>query len=445
MLVLLLLIISLINLTNSFPLHGWDSSHLATFCDMSIIKRLTDDQATFVAKNYRVISIEKCSGEQDGISTEEMIYSTAYQLKKLDPSLKIFFYWATDQQGLRCYDANDEFLNHPEWHLKDDNGNVYDPPILDFNNPNAANWWLNIPIKGTNNTQTWNNISVFDLIDGVLADSDGYSQYANFSVQSAEKFIDSKFNTIKKLQDIFTAKNDGIVMANGINMYTDARDPRYPDNNVHALKYSRGIMNEHTAVFEEISSANSSINVELCKQDLDSIEKASQIENSFVFISTWPGPYTNVDFYPKPDGTPAKVYPDSMHTPQNNDEWRAALRKYFTFNHALYLTLAQPNVYWFYGAVWYESNEGYIACPEDTNSCPAPPEWYPDLVQPLGKPLNNRTEVEPYVYTREFENCSVRLDLKDPSSSYVKYHSKKAIAPSKLKLKIPSKLDKHIK
>ena len=39
-------------------------------------------------------------------------------------------------------------------------------------------------------------------------------------------------------------------------------------------------------------------------------------------------------------------------TPQNNAEWRAALRAHFAFAHALFLTVAEVNTYWFYGGYW---------------------------------------------------------------------------------------------
>jgi hypothetical protein len=107
-------------------------------------------------------------------------------------------------------------------------------------------------------------------------------------------------------------------------------------------------------------------------------------------------------------------------TPQSNDEWRVALREHFTFAHALFLSIAEANMYWMYAGYWcvytaafilssdsqistyifhqiplkfprnfprcrYNSNTGYIACPEDQTKCAAPSEWYPDLDKPLGR------------------------------------------------------------
>ena len=75
-----------------------------------------------------------------------------------------------------------------------------------------------------------------------------------------------------------------------------------------------------------------------------------------------------------------------------------------------------------YAGYWYSSNTGYIACPDAPSSCPAPPEWYPDLKKPLGAPKGPRKLVSPYVWTRDFEHASVRLDLFDRNASRVIYH-----------------------
>lgn len=143
-----------------------------------------------------------------------------------------------------------------------------------------------------------------------------------------------------------------------------------------------------------------------------------------VFVQTWPGLYVSTRFFPSKDG-PAACYPPvavgGEPTPQTNDEWRKALRAHFAFAHALFLSVAQRNTYWFYGGIWYPSNTGILACPDDTEKCPAPPEWYPDLDRPLGTPLGPRERVEDYVWRRQFEHASVWVDLRRPNASKVTF------------------------
>jgi hypothetical protein len=76
-----------------------------------------------------------------------------------------------------------------------------------------------------------------------------------------------------------------------------------------------------------------------------------------------------------------------------------------------------------YAGYWYSSNTGYIACPDDLDSCAAPSEWYPDLNKPLGKPLGERKPVGAYIWTREFEHATVHLDLNQPNASRVTFKS----------------------
>ena len=377
-----------------------------------------------------IVSLEKCTGQANGTATEDAIYANAMKLKKNNPGTKVFFYWATDQQGIHCYKAGDAFNKHPEWHLKDDEGNVYlerGGPILDASNADARAWWTSIPLLGDGDG-TYKGTPVSELIDGVLADSAGYGPFKNMSIARCEKLIDAKYKMMGDLQSMFTKANGGMVMANGISMYGGANaDPRRPkDHNLEVLKYTNSIMNEHTAVFELVNSKNASLKVDDTSQNLDAILAAAKMDNGSktVFIQSWPGLYANTNFRPSSKG-PASVYPPVANggepTPQNNEEWRAALRSHFAFAHALFLSIATPNTYWFYGAVWYSTEDGYLPCPENLNRCPAPPEWYPDLEKPLGAPLGDRKLIAPYVWEREFEHAKVHVDLNQCNNSKVTF------------------------
>lgn len=48
-------------------------------------------QLKFVASKYRVLSLEKCSGSQGGVKTEEALYTMAEKIKAIDPTIKVFF------------------------------------------------------------------------------------------------------------------------------------------------------------------------------------------------------------------------------------------------------------------------------------------------------------------------------------------------------------------
>eukprot|EP00729_Bicosta_minor_P005885 gene5885-30384_t len=195
--------------------HGWGSTAEMTFADFNSNQVLTDQQLNFVNEKYAVISFEKCTGMGAGVKTEDAIYSEAIRLKKLDPTKKIFFYFATDQQGIDCYNAGEEYKAHPEFYLKDDHGNNYRTPFMDCSNKAAQDWWISVPLRGDGNG-TYKGVPVADLIDGVLADSAGYELYSykNISIPRIEALEDAKFAMMARLQAEFTKLNGGIVMAN---------------------------------------------------------------------------------------------------------------------------------------------------------------------------------------------------------------------------------------
>jgi hypothetical protein len=202
-------------------------------------------------------------------------------------------------------------------------------------------------------------------------------------------------------------------------------------------------MFEHTASFEYVNPANASLNVEMVKQSMKFVDEALAVHDGskIVFVSTWPGLYVDVGKYPP-------VANGGEPTPKTNDQWRDALRSHFGFNQAMFLSVAEANAYWYvasqpigalwitthpppptlppaalrsYGGTWYGVHTGMVDCPENRNSCPTPPEWYPDLDKPLGAPLGKRVEVAPYVFRREFEHATVHLDLNMPNRSKTTY------------------------
>lgn len=412
-------------------LHGWETSAAMTFADFNSNTLLTDAELGFASSHYRIVSLEKCTGIRSNVTTEHAIWSEAQRFKQRDPTTKVIFYLATDQQGLSCYAANDEFMAHQEWWLRDDRGQVVRSnghPIMDPTVKDAASWWINISLVGDDGHGNFGGVPVSSLIDGVLADGSNFAFYADISTTRLEALEDAKFRMIGSLQAKFRSLNGGIVMANGIDMYGPPHaDPRDPTNhNLRVLGFVDAIMNEHTAVFESVNRNNASFNLETVSQDLDAIVAASKMENGtkLVFVQTWPGMYVSTKFWPDKSG-PASCYPPvsagGEPTPQNNSQWREALRKHFSFAHALFLSVAEPNTYWFYGGVWYPSNTGIISCPHDPSSCPAPPEWYPDLKRPLGAPRGPRMRIGDYKWRREFEHAAVFVDLRMPQDCNVTF------------------------
>ncbi len=166
--------------------HSWDTAGMAWWGDFGY-SLLSETQAAFIADNYFLASLEKCTGRSAGLSTEEGIYQTARQLKKHNPKIKTTFYWHTGQAGIGCYAANATFMAHQEWWLRDDHGNVVGhkdsthpagQPRIDWTNEEAVAWWVSIPLKGA---------GASELIDGVLADGAGFEMIPNITMSRLQK------------------------------------------------------------------------------------------------------------------------------------------------------------------------------------------------------------------------------------------------------------------
>lgn len=206
-------------------MHSWNTSADFWWGDFGY-SLLTESQAEFVATHYKIVSLEKCTGNP--MPTEEAIYKTAKQLKKINPLLKVLFYHSVTQAGVSCYAANDEFMKHPEWHLKDDNGNFVHGPRIDTTIEAAREWWLQVPM---NSALGWED----GLIDGILADDVGFNSIPNMTISRMQEQYNGKHTLIQAMQARFnTDSAHGIVLGNGISEYDQS--PTDP-HNLEALEF----------------------------------------------------------------------------------------------------------------------------------------------------------------------------------------------------------------
>ena len=172
--------------------HSWDTAGEAWWGDFGY-SLLNHEQATFVAAHYKVASLEKCTGKAQNMTTEAAIYQTAAQLKAINPKIKVMFYWHAGQAGIGCFANDAVFKAHPEWHLKDDYGNVVGcvetavkcSPMIDWTIKAAADWWISVPLSGVHGDV---------LIDGVLADGSAFLLVPNISSVRLETLYDAGRN-----------------------------------------------------------------------------------------------------------------------------------------------------------------------------------------------------------------------------------------------------------
>jgi hypothetical protein len=383
--------------------HDWTTALSSQFADYGY-SVLTSQQAQFVASHYSIVSLEKCTGPGP---TEVEVWATAQQLKSINADMTVMFYWAVDQQGLQCYNAYSEYMQHPEFWLRSENGqfvnNSGGVPILDTTVTEARNWWVSIPLGGTGSPKT-------PLIDGVLADGTGSRCPGGLSSQKCSDYTAGKSTMIKQLQALFTSVNGGSVIGNGIDMYANLPSKDYT---LYSLSDMTGIMGEHFAVFESVLP-DGTLNATLVAEYLDAVTTAAEL-NKTVVMGTWPGLY--ITPFNK-DGWPS--WPNNSQ-PNSTDGWREALLSKHTFALTGFLTVAEENVFMQYEG-WYNGiTQGVVTCPEAPESCAGPAAWYPDLAKPLGPPLAKASRVG-NIYTRTYQHATSVLNLDNPDQSHITWN-----------------------
>ena len=383
--------------------HGWDSALEGQFIDYGY-QALDDAQAAFAVSKYRIISLEKCTGPGP---TEANIYATAALLKSKDPSVKVLFYWATDQQGIWCYAAAQTLLANPSWWLRDDAGHVVNVtqgstsyPRIDYTVAAARSWWASVPLGSA---------GAAAVIDGVLADGTGGRCPApGIAPARCEVLVAAKSAMVRELQSALDAANGGSVLGNGFDLYPDAP----PDNNLYTLADMDGILGEHFAVFESVLP-NGSLDIDRVALFMRLVGEAAA-RGKLVVVATWPGLYVSPF---TADGWPS--WPNGSQ-PTSLAGWQAALAAKHAFALCLFLTVAEPNVFMSYEG-WYNGLvQGAIACPQAPQSCASPPGWYPDLDRPLGAPVGPATRAG-NIWTRHFAHATSFLNLDEPDASNVTF------------------------
>ena len=148
-----------------------------------------------------------------------------------------------------------------------------------------------------------------------------------------------------------------------------------------------------------------------------------------VVIATWPGLLVSAFNFGFPSlsgccGTSGGL----TWTGTNGPIWKQTMLQNHTWALALYLTVAEENV-WMQYQLWYNGQtQGAIPCEiypvRNPAGCPTPTEaeWYPNLYKPLGPPQGKYTKVG-NIYTRNFLYATSTLNIDDPMKSTVIFHT----------------------
>lgn len=322
---------------------------------------MTNKEAKFVAEHANFICLEKGHAVQSLGSTEEGIEQEAQQLKKLNPKMKVIFYWNTFLD-YNMYKAHSDYEKHPEWWLKTLKGDLDlkrgTLKRYDLSNPDFRSWWTDVAKKAV----------IEGTCDGVFMDA--FPQVA--STANIEIWGDEKYAAIQQgLKDIIKETrqkigDDNLIVYNGIRSTPQMKiGNEFPE-------YTDAVMIEHFGHFNSASK-------ECMLRDIREMEKAGK-NGEIVVFKGWPG-FTFID-------------KEAMQKPLK--EKREIAAKNITFPLAAFLVGAQENCYFVY-------NWGYRM----DNGCL---EWYPELDKKLGKPLDDAKQTD-WTLTRNFEYATVWVNL----------------------------------
>ena len=214
--------------------HGWDCiscgtnsmlvSNFGTWRkDISLddpwwINATADSHAAIILNNFW----KQGPGSYNGTGEDSKV-TIARHLKARNPQLKVLFYQPADRLGDTAY-VLDALNDHPEWWLRDDNGNLIpfggsgSRPQIDTSVPGAQDFFANLSVSLFHS-----HSEAARLLDGVMVDGTSWSgpgRYGpNVSAARYEKLFAGKMTMLAKMQAILKALSGGEVWGNPLLEY----------------------------------------------------------------------------------------------------------------------------------------------------------------------------------------------------------------------------------
>jgi len=345
-----------------YPLFSWDKIPLYAHLGKSS-GDFTDEEASFLAARFNFITIEKRQAVETRGSTEEGVYFAARQLKKLNPEMKVLFYWNgfLDYAG---YKAHETIAGHPEWYLRDQSGDLAVKKDrwrkYDLSNPACREWWTDVVKEAVTSAP----------IDGVFLDAvPQITAAGGKKAWGAEKYDAVQKGLIELMQ--LTRRKMG---ADKVLFYNGIRDGRLGQY----LDEADGAMIEHFGYF-------ASAGKEAMAADMKAMTDAGG-QGKIIVFKAWPG----------------FAFSDDAMMSKPHEELAKLARARITFPLACFLAAAQEYSYFCY--TWgYRENHGAF-------------DWYPEFDKPLGPP-KGPAKRDGWTYRREFEHASVWADLANRKAS----------------------------
>ena len=393
----------------------------------------TTEQWDFIARNYAIVSLEKCfAGGAFPRRTEDAVIAGARALKQVNPHIAVLNYFHTEVCFADCYQYGVRWEANTQWHLKGDDGVIlykYTPrrTFYNYTDPTVRSFVVNATARPT-------GVSAADLglLDGVFGD--GVTKMP----------VSSKVGAARRA--VWSTHHIATVNASRVAMHatygaaapgatppppgTPARKPLYVGNSfffypqnptygVNTLPVQDGTCLEHFISFEMLNG-QAQPRISLFDQAIQMIEDATLTRKMPVLVRGFPGPMAGPICAQGPSFNANSGLPQPSCSGATGFTQRAAWARYFLVPVlAGYLVAANERTYFSYNW-WYTAPDGIYPCP--TGECSAPSDWYPELTRNIGPPLGRYSKTTSggrVVYRRRFRNANVTFDASNISRSVI--------------------------
>eukprot|EP01083_Nonionella_stella_P131216 398448_1 len=410
--------------TLAFTAHPWSYDSVLLWADLYTRDQpnsmLTDYQAEFLATHYRFLSIEKCLSV-DGAKTEQSFYRIASHLHQYDNTTKVLFYWNAMKCYCGCYEITRSFYNDKSMWLYDESGNpIYQgagtgQPYFDHTQQKVRDWWVSSLV-----TVLSNALSQGIQVDGVFVDAVRCAFRGRLSAARTQQYKEGMYALLAAARQELKKLNENMfVLANG--MHFHCHPIEVCANMSHLMD---GTSIEHFAAYEQTDRANAYPNTYINVQSVKSIFDISKLfldQGIAVFVKGFIGPETTPISrkygYPSPAWPSGYQTPGGFGYPTNRMEIRNVATTLLDYPLAMFLCgIYNEEAYFSYGWYW-DSNGGYVPCPDQMSKCNAPNEWYPQFLNALGAPTSPANVLyDGNKCSRSFEHATVYVDLEDETS-----------------------------
>ncbi|MFC2091069.1 putative glycoside hydrolase [Bacteroidota bacterium] len=354
---------------SNYPEFSWEKVPL--YMHMRKSTAFSAEELEYLA-SFPIVTLEKITGSKTYGSSEKGSLEAAKAIKGVSPDTKVLYY-----RNVMCnygtYEVNTGLDTIPGAFLVDSsNGNMMlhrnVREVYDLSNPILRKWWVDHCVE----------MSAYPEIDGIFLDG---------NIKALEPVFLGKEVGLEKKQEV--ADGYEMMMKDMRNrigsnelMVANLIRARLPDAGLHYMDYMDG------SYLEGIEGAANGIPpLEYLAKGIDAVQKAAR-EGKIICLSMGLGR--------------SAMSRDRIDDSRRKVEWGPEVMDRLDYCLAMFLICAEKYSY-------FLAHDGYAV---DGTSSSVWLKRFPQYDKPLGPP-KGPAEMNGYTYTREFEHCSVFLDIEN--------------------------------